>query len=40
MQAFLDDLRDRYGSIEDYGVKIGVTGEHVAAMRAHLLRRS
>jgi protein tyrosine/serine phosphatase len=40
MQAFLDDLRDRHGSIEDYGVKIGVTGEHVAAMRAHLLRRS
>jgi len=37
MLAFLDDLRARHGSIEGYVASVGVTGEHIASMRAHLL---
>ncbi len=37
MLGFLDDLRSRHGSIEGYAADIGVTKEHIAAMRGHLL---
>jgi hypothetical protein len=33
----LADLRERHGSIAGYAASVGVTDEHVAAMRAHLL---
>ena len=37
MLAFLDELRAAHGSVAGYASAIGVTDEHVAAMRAHLL---
>ncbi len=37
MLAFLDDLRVRHGSVSGYAAEVGVTAEHVDAMRAHLL---
>jgi protein tyrosine/serine phosphatase len=37
MLGFLADLRAEHGSIEAYVKSIGVTGDHIAAMRAHLL---
>jgi hypothetical protein len=37
MTGFLDELRAGYGSIEAYAKSIGVTEDHAAAMRAHLL---
>lgn len=37
MLNVLDDLRGRYGSIESYAHSAGVTSEHIAAMRAHLV---
>jgi len=37
MLGFLAELRERYGSVEAYTESVGVTGDHVAAMRAHLL---
>lgn len=37
MLNFLDDVRAEYGSIERYVTQAGVTPDHVAAMRAHLL---
>jgi hypothetical protein len=37
MLAFLDGLRARHGSVAGYAVSVGVTADHVAAMRAHLL---
>jgi protein-tyrosine phosphatase len=37
MLGFLDDVRSRHGSIEGYAHDIGVTKEHLAAMRGHLL---
>jgi protein tyrosine/serine phosphatase len=40
MLAFLDALRERYGSVEKYLASIGVTGEHVESMREHLLTAS
>ena len=38
MLEFLDDVRARHGSVEGYAADVGVTDEHIAAMRAHLLR--
>lgn len=37
IRAFLQDLRDKHGSIAQYAESVGVTAAHVAAMRAHLL---
>jgi protein-tyrosine phosphatase len=37
MLRFLADLRERHGSVEAYVASIGVTDDHIAAMRAHLL---
>jgi protein tyrosine/serine phosphatase len=37
MQLFLTELRGRYGSIPAYTKAAGVTDEHLAALRAHLL---
>jgi protein tyrosine/serine phosphatase len=37
MLMFLEDLRERHGSIERYVKDIGVTDEQVATMRDHLL---
>ena len=37
MLNLLDDLRERHGSIAGYAASVGVTEEHVAALRAHLL---
>lgn len=37
MLGVLADLRSRYGSAEAYAESVGVTAEHIAAMRAHLL---
>jgi protein tyrosine/serine phosphatase len=37
MTGFLDELRAGYGSIEAYAKSIGVSEDHSAAMRAHLL---
>jgi len=37
MTDFLGGLRAGYGSVEAYAKSIGVTPDHVAAMRAHLL---
>lgn len=37
MLAFLDHLRARHGSVAGYAASVGVTDEHVASMRAHLL---
>jgi len=38
MLAFLEELRATHGSVEQYASTIGVTDEHVAAMRGHLLK--
>jgi len=35
--SFLDQLRGRHGSVERYATSIGVTDEHIAGLRAHLL---
>lgn len=37
MLMFLDGLAARYGSVSRYAEAAGVTAEHVAALRAHLL---
>lgn len=37
MLGFLSDLRSSHGSIEAYAKWTGVTDEHIAALRAHLL---
>jgi protein tyrosine/serine phosphatase len=37
MLGVLADLRTKYGSVAGYAESVGVTAEHVAAMRAHLL---
>jgi protein tyrosine/serine phosphatase len=37
MTGFLDQLRAGYGSVEAYAKSVGVTEDHCAAMRAHLL---
>jgi hypothetical protein len=37
MLSFLAQLRAEHGSIEAYAKSIGVTDDHVAALRAHLL---
>ena len=37
MRGLLDHLRTAHGSIEGYVAAAGVTPEHIAAMRAHLL---
>ncbi|MEV6601899.1 tyrosine-protein phosphatase [Actinoplanes sp. NPDC051346] len=40
MHMFLDDLRDRHGSVEKYVREIGLSAAQVAAMRDHLLEPS
>jgi protein-tyrosine phosphatase len=40
MTMFLDDLRALHGSVEDYVREIGLSGEEIVAMRAHLLTGS
>jgi len=37
MVEFLNDLRTRYGSIVDYVASVGVTNDHIMALRSHLL---
>jgi protein-tyrosine phosphatase len=37
MRLFLTELAGRYGSVRAYTVAAGVTDEHVASLRAHLL---
>jgi len=37
MLAFLDQFRQRHGSVDRYVTSIGVTAEHIAALRTHLL---
>jgi protein-tyrosine phosphatase len=37
MLAFLEELRATHGSVAKYASAIGVTDEHVAALRGHLL---
>jgi protein-tyrosine phosphatase len=37
MRGFLAWLREHHGSVEAYVKSIGVTDDHIAAMRAHLL---
>lgn len=37
MRLFLDGLRQRYGSVERYLLDAGLTRDHFAALRAHLL---
>ena len=37
MLTFLDDLRARHGSIENYAREIGLTDAEIATMRSHLL---
>jgi hypothetical protein len=37
MLLFLDDLRERHGSVEQYVREIGITAEQLAALRGHLL---
>lgn len=37
MRLFLDDLRDKHGSVEGYVRDIGLTDQQVAALRDHLL---
>jgi protein-tyrosine phosphatase len=39
MLRFLTDLRERHGSIEGYVATVGVTDDHVTALRSHLLTR-
>ncbi len=37
MLGFLDDLRSRHGTVENYAAEIGVSKDHIAAMQHHLL---
>lgn len=37
MLGMLTDLRDKHGSVAGYADSVGVSADHVAAMRAHLL---
>jgi protein tyrosine/serine phosphatase len=37
MQIFLDDLRARHGSVEQYARDIGLTEAQLTSMRGHLL---
>jgi protein-tyrosine phosphatase len=37
MRMFLDDLRALHGSVEGYVGELGLTGDEIEAMRAHLL---
>jgi protein-tyrosine phosphatase len=37
MRQFLARTRERYGSVERYAASIGVTADHLATMRAHLV---
>lgn len=37
MQLFLTDLRALHGSVEAYAEDIGITGDEIASLRAHLL---
>ena len=37
MLMFLDDLRALHGSVEGYVTELGLTGDEIASMRAHLL---
>jgi hypothetical protein len=37
MLLFLEDLSNRYGSVQGYAERAGVTGAHVDALRDHLL---
>jgi protein-tyrosine phosphatase len=37
MRGFFAGLRDAHGSVEAYVKSVGVTADHIAAMRAHLL---
>jgi protein tyrosine/serine phosphatase len=37
MLMFLNDLRERHGSIEAYAKEIGISADEIAAMRGHLL---
>jgi protein-tyrosine phosphatase len=37
MAGFLDNLRAEHGSVETYAASIGITSEHIASMKAHLL---
>jgi protein tyrosine/serine phosphatase len=39
MIGFLANLRADHGSVEKYAESVGVTGDHIAAMRAHLLEK-
>lgn len=38
MMMFLADLRALHGSVQDYVRQIGLTGDEIATMRAHLLQ--
>jgi protein-tyrosine phosphatase len=40
MLNLLEDLRVKYSSIEQYAESVGVTEDHIASMRAHLLEAS
>ena len=37
MLGMLADLRDKHGSVAAYADSVGVSADHIAAMRAHLL---
>jgi protein tyrosine/serine phosphatase len=37
MAGFLADLRSQHGTVENYAASVGLTADHIAAMRAHLL---
>jgi protein-tyrosine phosphatase len=37
MLQFLDELRERYGSVEEYAAHAGLTTAEIKALRAHLL---
>jgi protein tyrosine/serine phosphatase len=39
MLGFLDDLRERHGTVEGYAKSVGVSEDDLASMRAHLLTR-
>jgi protein tyrosine/serine phosphatase len=39
MEGFLANLRAEHGSIEGYAASVGLTADHIAAMKAHLLVR-
>jgi protein tyrosine/serine phosphatase len=39
MKLFLAELRERYGSVEDYLAGAGLDPAHIPALRAHLLTR-